>query len=82
MEIAYKLESVDGYAVIQCVYDSTGSMLDSAMMQNLFDAHRKKIEISDMVYIVNIGGYIGNATRGEIEYATSLGKEVVYHENN
>ena len=30
--------------------------------------------------IVNVGAYIGNSTRNEIEYATKLGKEIIYYE--
>lgn len=31
------------------------------------------------IYVVNIGGYIGQAVRNEIEYAQKHNKEVVYH---
>jgi hypothetical protein len=44
----------------------------------LDDLHRQKIKISDSVFIVNPGGYIGESTRGEIEYAESLGLPVRY----
>ena len=50
-------------------------------MANVVNAHWKKIDISDAIYVVNIGGYIGNSTRNEINYALSKGKEVIYHEN-
>ena len=42
--------------------------------------HRKKIDVSDAIYVVNIDGYIGNSTKNEIEYAKNNGKEVIYHE--
>lgn len=42
--------------------------------------HKKKIDISDAIYVVNIDGYIGSSTRSEIEYAKNNGKEVIYHE--
>ena len=41
--------------------------------------HRKKIDISDAIYVVNIDGYIGNSTKNEIEYAKKNNKEVIYH---
>ena len=41
--------------------------------------HREKIKLSDAVFVVNIGGYIGESTRGEIEFAESLGKEILYY---
>ncbi|MFJ9033228.1 hypothetical protein ACIRQP_32885 [Streptomyces sp. NPDC102274] len=40
--------------------------------------HRQKIDLADEVLIVNPGGYIGDSTRSEIEYARSLGKPVRY----
>jgi hypothetical protein len=30
------------------------------------------------VYIINVGGYIGDSTRSEIEYAKQTGKTVKY----
>lgn len=51
----------------------TKSMLD--------DMHKRKIDLSDMIYVINVGGYIGESTRSEIEYAISTGKEVHYLEN-
>jgi hypothetical protein len=47
----------------------------------MFDKmHRAKIGISDAIFVVNVGGYVGNSTKGEIEYAKSLGKEIMWLE--
>lgn len=43
-------------------------------------AHYKKIDLSDAIYIVNIGGYIGQSVTEEIAYAKSRGKEIIFHE--
>lgn len=40
--------------------------------------HRKKIEISDIILIININRYIGKSTKKEIEYAKKLGKKIIY----
>jgi hypothetical protein len=32
------------------------------------------------VYVLNVGGYIGDSTRSEIEYAESIGKPVRFLE--
>jgi hypothetical protein len=40
--------------------------------------HLRKIEMSDRVHIVNPGGYVGESTAGEIEYARALGKLVTF----
>lgn len=41
--------------------------------------HKEKIKISDAIMVVNVDNYIGSSTKQEIEYATSLGKEVMYY---
>lgn len=42
--------------------------------------HRLKIEMADEVFVVNVGGYIGDHTKEEIEYAKSLGKAVRWYD--
>ena len=50
-------------------------------LYELFDKeHRAKIDLSDAIYVINRGGYIGNSTRSEIEYAKEHNKEIVYME--
>ena len=51
----------------------TKSMLD--------DMYKRKIDLSDMIYVINVGGYTLESTRSEIEYAISTGKEVHYLES-
>lgn len=47
----------------------------------LDELHFRKIDISDEVFILNVGGYIGESTRNEINYAESVGKPVRYLED-
>ena len=56
---------------------TTGGNDDKRMLDEL---HRRKIDIADRVLVINVDGYIGESTRGEIEYAESLGKRVDYLE--
>ena len=42
--------------------------------------HKRKIDMADAIYVINVGGYIGDSTRSEIEYAIRNGKEVRYLE--
>lgn len=44
------------------------------------DLHKRKIDIADEVFVLNVSGYIGESTRSEIEYAKSIGKPIVYLE--
>jgi len=46
----------------------------------LASSHKKKIDLSDAIYVINVNGYIGASTSSEIEYAKSKGKEILYLE--
>ena len=46
----------------------------------LDDMHKRKIDMADEIFVINVGGYIGNSTRSEIEYAVKNGKKVNYLE--
>ena len=37
-------------------------------------------DMADAIYVINVGGYIGESTRSEIDYATRHGKEILYME--
>ena len=52
--------------------DGTKEMLD--------DMHKRKIDMSDSIFVINKDDYIGESTRSEIEYAIEHGKEVEYLE--
>ena len=79
IEIAGDLETRFGWCVIQCVYDISPD-ISKQELENIVNAHWKKIDISDAIYVVNIGGYIGKSTQNEIDYAQKNGKQVIYHE--
>lgn len=44
----------------------------------LDDMHKRKIDMADEIYVINFGGYIGESTQSEIEYALETGKKVNY----
>jgi hypothetical protein len=44
----------------------------------LDELHKRKIDLADEVLVLNVGGYIGESTRSEIEYAEKLGKPIDY----
>ena len=46
----------------------------------LDDMHKRKIDMADEIYVINVGGYVGESTRSEIEYAKKTGKKVRYLE--
>ena len=48
----------------------------------LDDMHKRKIDMADEIFVINVGGYIGESTRSEIEYAKETGKAVGFLEEN
>lgn len=49
-------------------YERVKAMLD--------ELHLRKIDLADEVLILNVGGYIGNSTSQELEYAREKGKTI------
>ena len=44
----------------------------------LDDMHKRKIDMADEIFVINVDGYIGSSTKSEIEYAKATGKAVRY----
>lgn len=55
--------------------------IDEKTKKMLDEMHKQKIDLSDEIYVINVGGYIGESTKNEIEYAKARGKEVSFMEN-
>ena len=53
---------------------------NSKMKIMLDELHKRKIDLADVIMILNVGGYIGESTRSEIQYATNIGKPIKYLE--
>ncbi len=47
----------------------------------LDDIHKRKIDMADEIFVINVNGYIGDSTKSEIEYAIKTGKKVNYLED-
>ena len=44
----------------------------------LDNLHKEKINMSDAIFVVNVNGYIGESTYGEIDWANRMKKEVFF----
>jgi hypothetical protein len=53
---------------------------DGERKKNLDALHLRKIDLADEVLVLNVGGYIGDSTAREIQYARLRGKEIRYLE--
>lgn len=50
--------------------EGTKEMLD--------DMHKRKIDMADEIFVINVNGYIGESTKSEIEYAKKTNKKINY----
>lgn len=44
------------------------------------EVHKRKIDLCDEVFVINVGGYIGESTTSEIKYAIEHAKDVRFLE--
>lgn len=70
-----------GHAGDQEVWDGMDEGTLSKTKEMLDDMHKRKIDMADEIYVINVGGYIGDSTRSEIQYAEEHGKTVRYYED-
>ena len=80
-EIARDLETKKGFCVLQPIYKVSKKKVETyEEIENILRSHLQKIDLSNAIYVVNIGGYIGESTKQEIEYAEKQHKKIFYHE--
>lgn len=54
--------------------------LTKEIVEMLSELHKRKIDLSDEIFVINKNGYIGESTRAEILYAKKVGKNIDYLE--
>lgn len=54
--------------------------VDPGLKARLDELHKRKIDLADRVLVLNVGGYVGESTRSEVEYAAKLDKPITYLE--
>lgn len=54
--------------------------MEPAAKAALDELHKRKIDLADRVLVLNVGGYVGESTRSEVNYATEHGKPIDYLE--
>ena len=69
-----------GHSGDQEVWENMGEGTLTKTKEMLDDMHKHKIDMADSIFVINVGGYIGDSTRSEIDYAKTHGKEVRYLE--
>ncbi len=54
--------------------------LGQDIADQLDELHKRKIDLADWIMILNVGGYVGDSTSSEVEYALALGKRIEWLE--
>lgn len=81
MEITEKME-LQGNCMLVPIYNPYKTSKDDFTEEEalmLDKMHKERIKLSDAILVVNVDSYIGNSTKSEIEFAKSLGKEILYY---
>jgi hypothetical protein len=76
-------ETLKGHIVLSVGIVTTGPQDDAeyfGVKEMLDELHLRKIDLADEVLVLNVGGYIGESTRREVEYAEKLGMPIRYLE--
>lgn len=81
MEVQKKL-TLEGNIVISVgCFGHAGDIFSDEQKLMLDDMHKRKIDMDDEIFVINVGGYIGESTKSEIEYAKKHNKKVNYLDN-
>lgn len=76
---AQKDLTLQGYIVISVgCFGHSGDVFTDEQKIMLDDMHKRKIDMADEIFVINVNGYIGNSTKSEIEYAKEHDKKVTY----
>ena len=69
-----------GHVVLAPTALDPSTELTAEQRARLGQVHLQKVAMADEVLIVNVGGYVGESTRREIEHARSLGVSLSFLE--
>ncbi len=71
--------TLKGYIVISVgCFGHSGDVITDDQKIMLDNMHKRKIDMADEIFVINVDGYIGESTKSEIEYAKSHNKKVNY----
>ena len=75
--------TLEGYIVISVgLFGHSGDddVWKPGVKEMLDDMHLRKIDLADEIFVINVGGYIGESTRRAISYAEKTDKTIKYLE--
>lgn len=78
MEVQKKLTLEGNIVVSVGCFGHASDIFSDEQKLMLDDMHKRKIDMADEIFVINVGGYIGESTKSEIEYAKKHGKNISY----
>lgn len=73
--------TLEGHVVLSVgVFGHAGDVITDEQKEMLDNIHKRKIDMSDAIFVINLSGYLGQSTLSEIAYAIEHGKQVIYME--
>lgn len=80
MEITEEMD-LQGNCMLSIIYPAKSNKEDYTDEEIIMldKMHKERIKLSDAILVVNVDNYIGSSTKSEIEFAKSLGKEIIYY---
>ena len=81
LEVAKRLTLAGHIILMPAVFHHSDEMeLTMEQKIQLDNLHKQKINMSDAIYVINLNGYIGESTYGEIDWANRMGKAIYFLE--
>ena len=78
-----RILTLEGHVVLSIgVWCHAGDKVTEGEKIMLDKIHKRKIDMSDAIYVINVDGYIGDSTWSEIAYAMQHHKKVFYLEED
>lgn len=72
--------TLQGHIVLApCIFiHADNEQLTTEEKIRLDNLHKEKINLSDAIFVVNVDGYIGESTYGEIDWANRMKKQIFF----
>lgn len=82
LEAAHQLTLANHIVLVPFVfYYDEAQQLEPELLIKLSNLQKERINMSDAIFVVNINGYIGESTYGDIDWAYRMKKQVFFLNN-
>jgi len=78
-KVAHDLTLQNHIVLMPCIFHhADNEELTTEEKIRLDNLHKEKINMSDAIFVVNVNGYIGESTYGEIDWANRMKKQIFF----